>query len=52
MKFLMIAGEPSGDARGAELVTALKEQNLSCSFYGAGGSKMRQAGVRIDHDLV
>ena len=51
-KFLIIAGEPSGDARGAELVTALRKLEPSCSFYGAGGPKMRQAGVRIDHDLV
>ncbi len=52
MKFLIIAGEPSGDARGAELVLALKEKAPSITFYGAGGPKMRQAGVRIDHDLV
>jgi lipid-A-disaccharide synthase len=52
MKFFIIAGEPSGDARGAELVLALKEKNPSITFYGAGGPKMRQAGVRIDHDLV
>lgn len=51
-KFLIIAGEPSGDARGAELVQALLAQDARCFFYGAGGPKMRQAGVRIDHDLV
>ncbi len=51
-KFLIIAGEPSGDARGAELVEALTRMDPSCSFYGAGGPKMQKAGVRIDHDLV
>lgn len=52
MKFLIIAGEPSGDTRGAELVLALKEKNPSITFYGAGGPKMKEAGVTIWHNLV
>lgn len=51
-KFLIIAGEPSGDARGAELVSALRLQDPFCFLYGAGGPKMKEAGVRVDYDLA
>ncbi len=40
MKLHLVAGEASGDARGAELMRALLALHPDCSFSGAGGPKM------------
>ena len=48
----LIAGEPSGDSRGAELVRALKKENPSLAFVGLGGPKMQAAGVKLSYDLT
>ena len=52
--FMIIAGEPSGDALAAELVRALREQsgNASPEFFGAGGAAMAAAGVELALDLT
>lgn len=47
---LIVAGEASGDAHGARLVSAVKEKDPSINFYGVGGSDMRAAGVNVDTD--
>lgn len=47
----LIAGEPSGDSRGAELVRALKQQNPALVFVGLGGPLMAAAGVRLLYNL-
>ena len=47
---LIVAGEASGDAHGARLVSAVKEKDPSINFYGVGGSDMRAAGVDVDTD--
>lgn len=52
LTFFLIAGEPSGDARGAELVLSLKEINPNLRFEGLGGPKMEAAGVRLLYDLT
>ncbi|MFA6636525.1 MAG: lipid-A-disaccharide synthase [Candidatus Omnitrophota bacterium] len=44
---MIIAGEPSGDARGAELIHALKPLAGDVSFWGFGGDLMSQEGVEI-----
>ncbi len=45
MKFFFIAGEDSGDALAAPLITALKEQyGDSTECLGVGGNLMKQAG--------
>ena len=53
---MVIAGEPSGDLLAAELVndlrTVLKERERSSEFFGAGGSKMREAGVELAFDMT
>jgi len=47
----LVAGEPSGDARGAELVLSLKSLDPTIEFSGLGGSRMEQAGVKIVYNL-
>ena len=44
MKLYVVAGEASGDARGAELLRALRERIPGVEFVGAGGREMRQFG--------
>ncbi|MEP6671804.1 MAG: lipid-A-disaccharide synthase [Chthoniobacter sp.] len=41
MKLYLVAGEASGDARGTELIRALRERDPSLEFFGAGGREMR-----------
>ncbi len=42
MKIYLVAGEASGDARGAELMRALRERLPGAEFHGAGGHEMRE----------
>jgi len=51
-KVLIIAGEVSGDMHGANLVTALKKKTNDIEFFGLGGKKMEDAGVRLYYNLV
>lgn len=46
------AGEASGDLNGAHLVKELKELRGDLHFWGAGGKRMRDAGVEIVVDTV
>lgn len=41
MKLYLVAGEASGDARGAELIRALRQRDPSLEFFGSGGREMR-----------
>jgi lipid-A-disaccharide synthase len=47
MKFLLSAGEASGDTYGAQLVDALRQLAPNASFFGMGGEKMRAAGCDL-----
>lgn len=53
---MVIAGEPSGDLLAAELVSELRlvlgEQGRTAQFFGAGGPKMREAGVDLAFDMT
>jgi len=63
---MLVAGEASGDALAAELVRSLREQSLLRGetadraasawrfpqFHGAGGPRMRAAGVDLTEDLT
>ena len=44
---LIVAGEASGDLHGGNLVHAMKRLDPGISFWGIGGSKMKDAGVKI-----
>jgi lipid-A-disaccharide synthase len=47
---LIVAGEASGDMYGANLVRAVHDINPGIDFWGLGGEKMREAGVKIPFD--
>jgi len=52
---LIVAGEPSGDLRGAELVSALADLadlDPAVTLFGIGGDRMRAAGVELVHDIT
>jgi len=57
-RFMVVAGETSGDTLASELVLALKQQPLLTQspfppkFFGAGGRKMAEAGVELSFDLT
>jgi lipid-A-disaccharide synthase len=48
---LMVAGEASGDAHGAELIQALREKNPRVRIVGVGGPRMAAAGQEQLLDL-
>ena len=48
---LMVAGEASGDAHGAELIQAIKEKQAGTRVIGVGGPKMASAGQEQLFDL-
>jgi lipid-A-disaccharide synthase len=49
---MIVAGEPSGDAHAAALVSALRQRQKDLNFFGATGPLMRAAGVEtiVDSD--
>ncbi|MRR16107.1 MAG: lipid-A-disaccharide synthase [Deltaproteobacteria bacterium] len=46
-KVMIVAGEASGDLHGSFLVREMLAINPSLHFYGIGGSKMKEAGVKF-----
>ena len=51
-RVLIVAGEHSGDLRGAELVRALTALEPPLELFGIGGERMRAAGVELVHDIT
>ncbi len=50
MKYYLIAGEASGDLHGANLMKAIKADDVSAEFRFLGGDKMQeQGGVLVKH---
>jgi lipid-A-disaccharide synthase len=50
--FMLVAGETSGDLLASELVLSLRERLPDAKFFGAGGAKMKAAGVELAFDLT
>lgn len=50
-KVLLVAGEPSGDSHGAELILALKRLRPGLRCLGVGGPRMKAAGQEQMYDL-
>lgn len=46
-KFLLSAGEASGDTYGAQLIDALRKLAPDANFFGMGGAQMRIAGCDL-----
>ena len=46
-KYFIIAGEPSGDLHGGNLIRAIKNLHPNSSFIGHGGDMMRKEGMHI-----
>lgn len=44
---MIVAGESSGDLHGGNLILAAAEVDSRLSFFGVGGTRMRQAGCQI-----
>lgn len=44
---MIVAGEASGDMHGASLVREMQKMDPSLNFYGIGGSKLQEAGVKL-----
>src|SRR5688572_16576295 len=66
-RFMIVAGEPSGDLLAADLVRALRDEmpmlkhehqlqplhaSLAPEFFGAGGPAMAKAGVELVFDMT
>lgn len=51
IRFLIVAGEASGDIHGGGLVRALKKNYSNCEFSGLGGDQMRREGVKTFYDI-
>ncbi|MBI3997117.1 MAG: lipid-A-disaccharide synthase [Candidatus Omnitrophica bacterium] len=49
---VLVAGDPSGDAHAAHLVTALKARDASLTFTALGGPALQRAGVTLLDDLT
>jgi lipid-A-disaccharide synthase len=52
LTLLVVAGEASGDAHGAELIHCLKEQHPRVRIIGVGGPRMAAAGQEQLFDLA
>lgn len=51
-RIYIVAGEASGEAHAARLISALKQQQPSLCITGIGGEKMRAAGAEISIDFA
>ena len=50
-KLLIVAGEPSGDLHGANLVKQLKRLAPDVEFFGIGGDRMKEEGVYLIYHM-
>jgi len=50
-RFMILAGEVSGDLRAAGLIRALRERAPGSTFFGIGGERMRHEGAETFYDV-
>jgi len=50
-RFLIVAGEASGDMYGAEVALKLFQRFPNCKVYGLGGERMAAAGVHLESNI-
>ena len=50
-RFLIVAGEASGDMYGAEVARSLGKRFPGSQIFGLGGARMRAAGVELEGDI-
>ncbi len=50
-RFFILAGEPSGDALGSEMMRACSSAYGSCEWSGMGGPKMAAQGLNSEEDM-
>ena len=51
LKFMIIAGEVSGDMHAAGIIRTIKKQIPDTQFFGIGGKEMRSAGAETAYDV-
>jgi lipid-A-disaccharide synthase len=51
LRFLIVAGEASGDMYGADVARSLFKRFPGCQIFGLGGERMREAGVDLASDI-
>jgi lipid-A-disaccharide synthase len=51
-RLMFIAGEPSGDNHSAAVIREIKARRPDAEIFGAGGPKMRDAGMELIVDLT
>ena len=49
--YYIIAGEPSGDLHGANLISEIKKIDATAEFQGLGGTLMQKAGLNTTIDF-
>ncbi|HEY9011417.1 MAG TPA: lipid-A-disaccharide synthase [Devosia sp.] len=51
MKLFILAGEPSGDRIGADLVERLRQRGVELALSGVGGEALTQSGLKSEFDM-
>lgn len=51
LKLFILAGEPSGDRIGADLVERLRSRGLDLTLAGVGGEALTQIGLKSEFDM-
>lgn len=49
---MLVVGEASGDLHGAQVVQALRERDGALEIFGAGGDRLKEAGVQVLFDAA
>ncbi len=51
-KIMFMVGEASGDTLAVELLEAMRSESQEVEAFGAGGPKMKKAGMNLAIDLT